>query len=948
LIAGLRFSRCLTSGLIALSSCAALPDFAQAQEKRGEKQDEEKSLTVNPKDLYGVKFSGGLRYDSEGAGTPNTLSGYFFLPLAVDQKGALLFVDGFGSWLYGSGQGDNNFGGSSRLGYRWLDKQKKWMFGLNGGVDTTPYNNSYYWQAGVGAEAISQKFEARINGYIPFGDTSEVVASGINSAYLANNNLYLNAYEKTNTSFGSAEIEVGIPIASWKGGSLWGYSGYYYLDAAVSDGPASSGYKGRAEVRLGTNFKFGTALSYDDIFDAKVLGYVSLGSRPVGFSSKAAVDTAEAQFLANRALPVSRERDVRITQVTINKPNTIATNTATDNPWTIRCVGVTNNGSACSYSDLIAAANAGSSDVILLANGTSSNLNGNQVNLPAQLTLSSTSTAPTLSTQYGAVSLRNYFGSSSSSQAPAVSNGILGIGSNTTISGLAFTDTTITNYSTANVVISANTFTRSYSPNPTGINSNAQSPIDFNGVSNATIANNTFSDPDIKSYTGTDNVTTYLSGRAISLSNSNGITIANNIISGALGEGIGLDNATGSVLITGNTISGMKAGPDSNLDAGIFIRNNLGTATINIEGNTIKDNTALRLKADGTPDTSNDGQNSTDGIELNVCRGSSYAAKERFSDGLYGTCTSQAIITATIKNNTVSNLLGGGDGMGMYVGDSGTLNIAASGNTITGAGDEALSIDMRGNGITNVNIASNILQTANTKWKRGSQSTANSITDGIAMTFGDDTTTTGLAGSGTSSFTITDNTIGITNPTAGTDPTGIDIRLFGDAAQTAPINLTFNIIGNAITSPNGDVIKFSTPLSGGYTNLGNTMTANIWNNVLNKTGSASDYDGFKFDSQTGTTLTSNLRVKNNTFNINGNSTTTTYAAEITQSGGGTLFTLFAGNSSLVNTTSNRTIRLTEGASGTVVNAGDKAQVEANNPGMLFDPSPGVLLIPEAP
>ena len=669
-----------------------MPEFALAQEKQGEKQEEKKSETISKNDLLGVKFSGGLRYDSEGAGTPNTLSGYFFLPLSQDQKGSLFFVDGFGSWFYGSGQGDNNFGGSSRLGYRWFDKQKAWLFGLNGGVDTTPYNSSYYWQAGVGAEALSRKFEARINGYIPFGDTDDLVSSGINSAYLASNNLYLNAFEKSNTSFGSAEIEVGIPLANWKGGSLWGYSGYYYLDAAVSDGPASSGYKGRAEVRLGTNFKIGTTFSYDNIFDAKVLGYISLGTRPVSFSSKAAVDSAEAQFLASRALPVSRERDVRITQVTINKPNTIAVNPATGNPWTVRCVGVTTNGSTCSYSDLTGAARAGSSDVILLANGTTSNLNGSQVNLPAQVTLSSTSTAPSLNTQYGTANLSGFFGSGSSGAAPAVINGVLGIGSGTTISGLAFTDATITNYSTSNVLISSNTFTRSYSPNPTGINSAARPSIDFNGVSNATIANNTFTDPAVKSFTGTDTAT-YLSGRAISLTSSNGISIANNTISGALGEGIGLDNATGSVSITNNTISGMKAGPDTNLEAGIFVRNDSGTATINIEGNTVKDNTALRLNADGTTNTV--AQNSSDGIEVNACRGSSFATADRFTDGLYGTCAGTATITATIKNNTVSNLLGGADGLDMNVGTGGTLNLTASGNTVTGVGDEALTYDMR-------------------------------------------------------------------------------------------------------------------------------------------------------------------------------------------------------------------------------------------------------------
>jgi len=896
------------------------------------------------KDLLGVKFSGGLRYDSEGAGTPNTLSGYFFLPLAVDQKGNLLFVDGFGSWLYGSGQGDNNFGGSSRLGYRWLDKQKSWIFGVNGGVDTTPYNSSYYWQAGVGAEALSRKFEARINGYIPFGDTNDLVSSGINSAYLASNNLYLNAYEKSNTSFGSAELEVGIPLANWKGGSLWGYSGYYYLDAAVSDGPTSSGYKGRAEVRLGTNFKLGTTFSYDNIFDAKVLGYISFGTRPVSFSSKAAVDSAEAQFLASRALPVSRERDVRITQVTINKPNTIAVNPATGNPWTVRCVGVTTNGSTCSYSDLTGAALAGSSDVILLANGTTSNLNGNQVNLPAQVTLSSTSTAPSLNTQYGTANLSSFFGSGSSGAAPSVINGVVGIGSGTTISGLAFTDATITNYSTSNVLISSNTFTRSYSPNPTGINSAARPSIDFNGVSNATIANNTFTEPAVKSFTGTDTAT-YLSGRAISFTSSNGITIANNTISGALGEGIGLDNVTGTVSITGNTVSGMKAGPDTNLEAGIFVRNDSGTATINIEGNTVKDNTEYRLTSTGTTNTN--AQNSSDGIELNVCRGSSFASADRFTDGLYGTCSGTATITATVKNNTVNNLLGGADGLDMNVGTGGTLNLTASGNTVTGVGDEALTYDMRGNAISNVTIASNILQTANTKWDTGATTVTNSSTDGIAITIGAETGDL-LAASGTSSFTITDNTIGITKPTAGDKAEGIKIELFGSVAQSAPINLTFNIIGNTITSPNGDVVEFATPSPSGYTNSASTIIANIWNNTLNKTGSGSSDDGFKFNSKAGNNLTNTLSIKNNIFNINGSNTSSTYSMDITQNSGGSLYTLFTGNSSLVNTASNKTIRLTQSGTGTVSNVGSTPQTEANNNGTTFSTSGTVNTISELP
>jgi hypothetical protein len=279
-------------------------------------------------------------------------------------------------------------------------------------------------------------------------------------------------------------------------------------------------------------------------------------------------------------------------------------------------------------------------------------------------------------------------------------------------------------------------------------------------------------------------------------------------------------------------------------------------------------------------------------------------------------------MTATVNNNTVSNLLGGADGIGLYVGTSGTLNLAASGNTITGAGDEALSIEMRGNAIANANIASNTLQTASTK----SKSNNNPITDAIQLTIGDDTPSTGVAGSGTSSFTITDNTIGITKQNAGDEAKGLEIRLFGAAQPSAPINLTFNIIGNAITSPNGDVIKLTTPATSGYTNTGNTINANILNNTLNRTATSipistpifSDYAGFRFESQA-TYFTNTLSIKNNNFNISGDPSKT-YAIDITQSGSGALSALFAGNTSpVVTTPNNNVIRLNQNGAVTSYN-----------------------------
>lgn len=219
----MRLSQRLFAALLSLGAVPGLaaPINNQAASANNQQVNAIKAVPTTVKPSYGLQFQ------SQGAGTANTLSGYFFLPLAQSKDGSVAFWDGFANWNYGSQLDVNVVGASSRAGYRWLDSSKKWTFGINAGADTTPNQSNYYWQAGVGLEALKKNFEFRANGYIPFGDTSEFVSNGISSAYLSSNKLYLNAFEIWNASFGGVEAEVGIPVATWKNASLWAYSGYY-------------------------------------------------------------------------------------------------------------------------------------------------------------------------------------------------------------------------------------------------------------------------------------------------------------------------------------------------------------------------------------------------------------------------------------------------------------------------------------------------------------------------------------------------------------------------------------------------------------------------------------------------------------------------------------------------------------------------------------------------
>ena len=180
--------------------------------------DEPSSDDLIPK----IRTNGGLRFQSEGAGTPNTLSGYIFAPLSQSESGNVLFVDGFANWNFGGELNDSNFGASTRLGYRWMSSDNDWILGINAGADTTPYEGDYNWQAGVGLEAFNKSIEIRANGYIPLSNSNKEVGSGFSGAYLSNNNLYLsNAYQDWITSYGGLDLEVGTPVASWDNGGLW-------------------------------------------------------------------------------------------------------------------------------------------------------------------------------------------------------------------------------------------------------------------------------------------------------------------------------------------------------------------------------------------------------------------------------------------------------------------------------------------------------------------------------------------------------------------------------------------------------------------------------------------------------------------------------------------------------------------------------------------------------
>ena len=144
----IRLSLSLTgTAALALASIpygAARADDTKVAQASGTAQDLG-VMAVNLKDA--VKFNYGFQGALQGAGTPNQAGLGAFIPLKVG-KNSVSFVDvlvnanfsdyGNYSSIINTTVAGTTFSTSTRLGYRWLNSNRSWMYGVNAGYDSRP------------------------------------------------------------------------------------------------------------------------------------------------------------------------------------------------------------------------------------------------------------------------------------------------------------------------------------------------------------------------------------------------------------------------------------------------------------------------------------------------------------------------------------------------------------------------------------------------------------------------------------------------------------------------------------------------------------------------------------------------------------------------------------------------------------------------------------------
>ena len=228
-------------------------------------------MSISLKDVVRPKigFQGAL----QGAGTPNQAGIGGFLPLSVGED-SVWFLDALANVNFADREGYSSIvntdvdgatiSTSTRLGYRWLNGDRSWMYGLNAGYDSRPMNTggddvgvfigpgtgySPFWQqVAVNAEAVSNDWNFNAYALIPVGDTEQK----------------LNWFFK-----GGALDTYGLDVGYFITPELNAAVGYYYQhgDLGSADG---SGVRGRLAYEMTSGVTAGVNLSYDEAFDTRV------------------------------------------------------------------------------------------------------------------------------------------------------------------------------------------------------------------------------------------------------------------------------------------------------------------------------------------------------------------------------------------------------------------------------------------------------------------------------------------------------------------------------------------------------------------------------------------------------------------------------------------------------------------------------------------------------
>jgi hypothetical protein len=278
-------------------------------------------MGVNLRDA--VKFNWGFQGSLQGAGTPNQAGIGAFIPLNIGSN-SVTFVDILANANFSDYDGLSSIGTtkvagttistSTRLGYRWLNKNRSWMIGVNAGYDSRPMATGntingeaitdsqtvFFQQVALNLEAQSNQLSASAYALVPVGE----YGAGTGNIAVINNNYIADSLSTYGLNIGY-KISPGIQLT---------LGGYYQLDDKDQhefNGAQGFGFKTGLNYDITNELQAGVIYSYDENFESRITGNLKwrFGG---GRKAKESVSALAVNPVIQALSATPENRDVRI------------------------------------------------------------------------------------------------------------------------------------------------------------------------------------------------------------------------------------------------------------------------------------------------------------------------------------------------------------------------------------------------------------------------------------------------------------------------------------------------------------------------------------------------------------------------------------------------------------------------------------------------------------
>lgn len=724
-------------------------------------------------------FDAQLRYNGSGAGIDGNTSVELRIPL--NQTPENFFYLNPQIRVFNNGR----IGSNLAVGYRSLNDVAKYVLGGYVAYDNRDTGSQFFQQISAGLEFFAEAWDMRLNTYLPVGKTNTQLSETIlNSGSFQGNQFLIDRDRRFDAAMSGVELEAGTIITTGDTGYLRPYVGTYYYTATNSVG--ALGIKGGLGY-YGDLINAGLSIQNDRIFGTSILFNIG-----INFSNRPARGVNPPTLLERMNEPISRNSSVLVENQTV-RDQLVAINPLTGQPYSFFIVadnatGLSGNPNVVSFSNFstaIANASAAGANGIVYAytptGSTAPTLAGFTIPDGVKVFSSAPSVLPlSYLAGSGGANFPNIPLPTNTGVYPIVSDTVtLASGSNQALSGFSVNK---------NVATGANA----------GI-------IGNNNV-NALIANNRVN------ITAPSSTLVGNSGRGIVLIGASGNTnVSDNQVNNAIAEGIRLDNVSGTAAITGNTvINTIQPTVETQVEAGILVRNNTGNVNLTIANNTVGDNTPAGAF------------NEVDGIEFSLCR--------VYPD--LPACSSTATAIVDISGNTIRNITSNAanaDGIDINLSTNAIARFTISNNNLSNISDKGISFGAddasKGsaiisnntfNGMGEVGVQVRVAQATGATADLSSPVTLGGVTTSGVVISGNQISNTGQSGirlrtqtAGQLTVTVNNNSIvnaNNGNPAAASDEGGILVRTQDNSIIRA--TLTNNTVSNTSNQANSGGLLF--------------------------------------------------------------------------------------------------------------------------------------------